>query len=438
MNAAGYSDATEVKGAVIGLAIGALSLTVFLNMVSRRAGIYLNNIFAVLKVAVLLAIIVLGFVKASGVNLGGQPKATSNFDPDTSFKPGAAEAPSVTDSLLYVVYTYSGFEQPFYVLTEVRTPRKVFPRYTFIAMVLATTLFLLTNVAYFCAVPQDLPAIREQRNMATVFFSQMFGNEAAKRVMDAIIAVSIFGNLLVMTFTASRVKQEIAKEGILPFSLMLATSHRTLDALWQARRLSREGATVANETLEQSPMAALLLHWMTSVALIAFTAMVDPAIAYSVLVTLYSYVIVTLNGFFTSLGLLYLKMHKQNRDWTNPNFNPRFGAVYAAVYFVACGVMLFTAFAPPSESSPYSYTATSIKWYLLPAIGLSVPLWGAMWYLGLRLVMFLRVLELVVERNPTTALADEDMPDQYIVTIENITHDWRRPQPREQVELDGF
>ncbi|KXJ87170.1 amino acid/polyamine transporter I, partial [Microdochium bolleyi] len=377
MNAAGYSPAP--KGPVIGLAIGILAFTVLLHMVSRRAGLFLNNVFALLKVTLLVAIIVLGFLKAGGVSLGGKPKATSNFDANESFRPGAGEVPSVTNSLVYVVYAFAGFEQPFYVLTEVRTPRKIFPRYTLRTMAFVITLFLLVNVAYFCAVPRDTPALNIQRNMAIVFFGHVFGddNEAAKRVMAAIIAVSISGNLLVMTYTASRVKQEIAKEGILPWSLTFATSHRTPWAWWKGRHLAED-----DPTLEQSPMAALVLHFFTSTLLVALTAMLEPSSAYSVLVTLYSYVINILIGFFTSLGLLYLKF-KRNRNWSNPNFNPPFGWAYALVYCLACAFMLVAAFVPPSDGSPYTNAAIKLPWYVVPAIGLSVPFWGIAWYLGL-------------------------------------------------------
>lgn len=40
--------------------------------------------------------------------------------------------------------------------------------------------------------------------MATVFFGAVFGGDVAKRVMSGIIAATIFGNVVVMTFTASR------------------------------------------------------------------------------------------------------------------------------------------------------------------------------------------------------------------------------------------
>jgi hypothetical protein len=43
-------------------------------------------------------------------------------------------------------------------------------------------------------------------DMGVLFFSVVFGNETAKRVMAGVIALSIFGNIIVMTFTASRGK----------------------------------------------------------------------------------------------------------------------------------------------------------------------------------------------------------------------------------------
>lgn len=40
--------------------------------------------------------------------------------------------------------------------------------------------------------------------MATLFFRDVFGEGAAPKAMASLIAFCIFGNLIVMTFTASR------------------------------------------------------------------------------------------------------------------------------------------------------------------------------------------------------------------------------------------
>jgi amino acid transporter len=94
-------------------------------------------------------------------------------------------------------------------------------------MLVAAALFVLVNIACFCAVPKDLIGTQEAPDMATVFLSQVFGDKTAPRVMSALIPFSLLGNITVMPFTAARVKQEIAKEGILPFSLPFAAEHTT-------------------------------------------------------------------------------------------------------------------------------------------------------------------------------------------------------------------
>lgn len=134
---------------------------------------------------------------------------------------------------MFAVYS-PGFEQPFYVLGEVYHPRRVFPKYTTLTLAIAIILFLLVNVSYLCVVPTDLPKLATEPNMAILFFRRVFDSEVAARVMSGIIAFSIFGNILVMTYTASRVKQEIAKEGIIPASLFFAASYTTPMQWWRS------------------------------------------------------------------------------------------------------------------------------------------------------------------------------------------------------------
>ena len=146
-------------------------------------------------------------------------------------------------------------------------------------------------------------------------------------------------------------KQEIAKEGILPFSAFFASGTTTPAALlkaWWIRRkqatsqraidpLPHEGDVERNSgfgeaQLEQSPMAALLLHWMSSVTLIAVTATLTSSVAYFFLVSLYVYVIVILMGFVVSAGLLYLKMSKSSGWSKTTSYQPWGGPTAALVY----------------------------------------------------------------------------------------------------------
>jgi amino acid permease len=119
MLAAGYSNATDKltasKGSVVGIAIGALTLIMFIHMSSRRGGIILNDLFAIFKVLLLLAVVVIGFIfRGDGLPqkdlLGGQ-----NYEAPNAFADRTKSVWGYTQSLLVVLFSYSGYEQPFYV-----------------------------------------------------------------------------------------------------------------------------------------------------------------------------------------------------------------------------------------------------------------------------------------------------------------------------------
>ncbi|KAG9233201.1 amino acid permease-domain-containing protein [Amylocarpus encephaloides] len=439
MEAAGQPD--PAKGTVIGIAIAVLTAAVGIHVFSRRGGILLNNIFAIIKVLILVTIIVLGFTKAAGHNLGGPgtnsggptTNAVAGLSPKNAFSTSRGDLASYTDSFLYIVYSYSGFEQPFYVLSEVARPRKVFPKYTLIAMLIASTLFVLVNLAYLCVIPKDFPGLADENDMATVFFGQVFGDEGAKKVMSAVIAFSILGNIVVMTFTAARVKQEIAKEGILPYSLFFATGHTTSfarlkDRFFPSRKLD-------SDHLEQTPMAALGLHWFTSILLIAVTSMMNTTTTYSALVNLYSYSIIILNGFLCSGGLLLLKL-MPSRNWaTEANIKFWIDPIHAIIYCLTCAFLLVTAFIKPADDSPYSYKNNKIQWFVIPVIGLSTLLWGLVWYGGLHLVMYRRMKELVVTRI-ALVVPDNKVEGQFIQKAEIIRHEWHTRIPSTGPSLD--
>jgi amino acid transporter len=410
-------------GAVIGLAIAALTIAILLHICSRRGGIFVNNFFAVTKVLILLVLICLGLAKAGGAFPSGI-KDPHNFDTSTAFSTKRHDVASYSDSLIYIVYTYSGFEQPFYVLSEVKKPRKIFPKWTLFAMGIAAFLFIMMNVAYLFAVKKQDIIDHPNIDMATVFFEGLFGTESgARRAMAALIAFSIFGNIVVMTFTAARVKQEIAKEGIFPKSLFFATSHTTPFA-WLSRRFGQVESNDPRERLEQTPMAALALHWCSSVFLILVTIPAKPTTAYNILVSLYSYTIIVLVGAWVSFGLILTKLQTEKFRWRQRRrYRPLISPLHAIIYFSACSFVLVSAFIPPSSGSPYAPKLAGIQWYIIPTIGLSSPLWGLLWYYGFMGYQKWSGWDLQVDRTAFW-MKDPDNPDEYVQRAEVVTHFW--------------
>ena len=116
MQAAGKPDQPE---AVRGLAVAVLTIACLIHGLWRNGGIVLNNVLAGLKVATLLAVIIIGFATAGGASFGngpiGRTATKANFDTRMSFASPSSDAGNYARSIVYIVYTYSGFKQPFYV-----------------------------------------------------------------------------------------------------------------------------------------------------------------------------------------------------------------------------------------------------------------------------------------------------------------------------------
>ena len=116
-------EAAGIEGhdaAIRGLAVAASTAACLLHGAWRHGGIAVNNMLASLKVLILIAIICIGFAASAGAKFGhghvhGENVGSSNFDTHTSFTHARHDAASYADSLIFIVYTYSGYEQPFYV-----------------------------------------------------------------------------------------------------------------------------------------------------------------------------------------------------------------------------------------------------------------------------------------------------------------------------------
>lgn len=118
--------------AVRGLAVACLTVACLLHASWRKGGIFVNNALAILKILILLVIIGIGFAASAGASFGhgsvhGETvnptmgTATSNFDTHTSFAHSRKDTASYADSILFIVYTFSGYEQPFYVSRDFET-----------------------------------------------------------------------------------------------------------------------------------------------------------------------------------------------------------------------------------------------------------------------------------------------------------------------------
>ncbi|TIC89436.1 High-affinity methionine permease [Colletotrichum higginsianum] len=358
MEAAGVENPAD--GPVRGIALVAAIFACGVHAISRRFGILLNNTLAVMKIMIMLLIIIAAII----VGAGGFPKTPNvigaNTSPKNSFKDASQEVNGYAQAFLAVIFTFSGFEQPNYVLGEISPPRRKFP----IAMG--------TGVG-----------IDEQieENVAQRFFELTYSRVGpGVRIFNAFLAISSMGNIIVMTYTAAQVKQEIAKEGILPWPKFFArNTDMSIGRLirWFQKKgrfasLHRVRWLSPEHHSERTPVGALFLHFVSCVILLFATYGIEPTTAYVLLTSLSAYVINAFIAAFLGLGILILrfcgpprtvaeddastfKQESQLLTWaemTGKRFRP-FLSIFCALVYMCGGLYPVIAnWVPPSGSLP--------------------------------------------------------------------------------------
>jgi amino acid transporter len=398
-------------GLVRGIAFATAALTCLIHAFSRRGGIWLNNLLAVVKMMILLFILVVAVVVAAG----GLPATDNVFADNTraseSFRDASADANGYAQAFLAIIFSFSGYEQVNYVMGEVGRPRRKYPLAMMSGVSIIILLYMAVNLAYMVVVPKDLQ-IHGRGGVAQQFFELSLGrttsSDTGRRIFNGLLAVSSLGNIIVMTYTAARVKQEIAKEGIIPFPKFFAQNkdfslgrllrwlhHKGyFSALLRIKWLSPE------EHSDKTPVGALLLHLLSCLVLIMATWGLDSDAAYSLLTSLSSYLINAVSGTFLALGILILRFRgapsstsagidgdgddddepKPRQSWrqmAGDRFNPAVSVSCALFYMVGNLFPIVTTWIKPHGDleSPYKYWLTpTICWAVIGA--------GIAWFLG--------------------------------------------------------
>lgn len=101
--------------AVRGLAIGVITFCCMMHGLWRKGGLYLNNFFGIIKLAILVGIFVLGVAYAAGEFGGSNQISSQNLSVHNSAKDPLNSAYGYAEAFLAVLFAYGGFNQATYV-----------------------------------------------------------------------------------------------------------------------------------------------------------------------------------------------------------------------------------------------------------------------------------------------------------------------------------
>jgi len=201
------------------------------HLTGTRHGSAFQVASTLLKLALIIAFI------AAGLAVGkGQP---------ISFAPGAIDPAHIISapfaiSLVFVMYSYSGWNGATYIVGELRDPQRTLPRALFLGTGLVIVLYIALNAVFLYTTPMHEMA--GKIDVAMIAGTHIFG-EGGGRVVAALICVGLISTVSAMMWIGPRVTMTMGED--IPLFRFFS-------------RLSKNGAPTS-ATIFQLAIASLLL-----------------------------------------------------------------------------------------------------------------------------------------------------------------------------------
>ena len=182
------------------LAAGAIALLSAINVLGVRPGTLTQNVFTLLKLAAIAALVVSALVAPPIVV--------------TAAPVGPSSSPlvlAIGTALVPVLFAYGGWQQTNFVAEEMVDAERSLPRALVIGVAIVAVVYLAVNLTYLRAL--GVPALAASRAPAADVMGAYFG-ETGRRLIAAGIAVSTFGFLNLVILVTPRVYQAMARDGL--------------------------------------------------------------------------------------------------------------------------------------------------------------------------------------------------------------------------------
>lgn len=180
----GFSSSTTIV-----LAIAAPLTFSIINILGVVIGTRTQNALTILK------LIGFGLIAIAGLFFGGETSSAPAVD-------SPAANPSLGLAMLFVLFTYGGWNDAVLVTAEIRDSRRNIVRSLIIGVAIITGVYLLVNAAYLNALGYD--AAHQSNGIAAECLRLVFGDTGA-RLMSVIVMISALGAVNGIIFTGARI-----------------------------------------------------------------------------------------------------------------------------------------------------------------------------------------------------------------------------------------
>lgn len=176
-----------------------------------KLGSYFQNVFTLLKILIIISLIVCGFFAPKTQDINFLP---SLVDLNLIFSSPFAV------SLVFVMYSYSGWNASIYIASEVKEPEKNVPRSLFVGTLIVLVLYVLINFIFLYTTP--IEELNGQLEVGYIAAKHIFGASGGQ-LMGVLISLGLISSISSMTWAGPRVTQVIGED--IPFFKLLATKN---------------------------------------------------------------------------------------------------------------------------------------------------------------------------------------------------------------------
>ena len=175
-------------------------LVTAVHLLGLRMSASFHNISTIFKVILIVVFIVAAFAV-------GEPQPIS-FTPKIADFSAMTSAPFAI-SLVFVMYSYSGWNASVYVAGEMRNPQRDVPRALFAGTLIVTLLYVGLNAAFIYTTP--LEKMAGELEVALIVGKHVFGDTGG-RIAGALICFGLISAISAMVWIGPRVTQVMGQD----------------------------------------------------------------------------------------------------------------------------------------------------------------------------------------------------------------------------------
>jgi basic amino acid/polyamine antiporter, APA family len=203
------------------LACAIVAIFTAANLIGISQVARLQNVLTATKIAVIAALLVLGFTVGTG--------DWSHFTQTIARTSTTSLAVQFATSLIFVYYGYSGWNAAVYVAEEIRDPERTLPKALILGTLFVALLYALLNVLYIYA--NSVDELKGVPAVAAKAAGSLFGGQVGGLFSGA-MAAALLASVNAMSMIGPRVYYAMARDGA--FFAAAARLHPRWNSPWIA------------------------------------------------------------------------------------------------------------------------------------------------------------------------------------------------------------